>query len=188
MDAFGLKWYDCLCNHTIRQDGESMSMPKLLRIKPLDAYPIGSIYMSLDSISPADIFGGVWERLKDKFLMPAGDTYVAGTTGGSAEQTLLVENMPAHTHTRGTMNITGDCAAVGGSEFKFGPFSGAFSSSTWVDYYGKTTNTTTSAGRYDGFQFNASNSWTGETSSEGGGASFSVIPPYITVYAWRRIF
>lgn len=51
----------------------------------INVYPVGSIYMSFDSTSPAGIFGGVWERIKDKFLMPAGDIYVANSTGGSAE-------------------------------------------------------------------------------------------------------
>lgn len=59
--------------------------------------------------------------------------------------------MPAHTHTRGTMEISGDCAAVGGSEFKFGPFSGAFYSNTKVNYYGQTTDAAHPSGRYDGF-------------------------------------
>ena len=150
----------------------SMSMPKLLRIKPLDAYPIGSIYMSLDATSPADIFGGVWERLKDRFLMPAGDTYAAGTTGGSAEQTLLVDNMPAHTHTRGTMEITGNVAhdpitgwtratRLSGAFYE-GPGTGARMSG------GSTASETICIDA----SFAASRSWTGETSSEGGGGEF----------------
>ncbi len=47
-------------------------------------YPVGSIYMSVNSVSPATLFGGTWEQLKDKFLLGAGDTYSLGTTGGSA--------------------------------------------------------------------------------------------------------
>ena len=65
---------------------------------PLDAYPVGSLYMSVNSISPAVLFGGTWERLKDRFLLGAGDTYTAGDTGGEATHTLTVAEMPAHTH------------------------------------------------------------------------------------------
>ena len=37
--------------------------------------------------------------LKDVFLMAAGDTYAAGSTGGEAEHVLTVDEMPAHRHT-----------------------------------------------------------------------------------------
>jgi hypothetical protein len=47
-------------------------------------YPIGSIYMSVNSVSPATLFGGTWERIQDRFLLAAGNTYAAGTTGGEA--------------------------------------------------------------------------------------------------------
>ena len=50
-------------------------------------YPVGSIYMSVNSISPETLFGGHWEQLKDRFLLGAGDTYSNGATGGSADMT-----------------------------------------------------------------------------------------------------
>lgn len=50
----------------------------------LAAHPVGDVYISENSTSPADLFGGTWERLKDRFLLAAGDTYAAGTTGGAA--------------------------------------------------------------------------------------------------------
>lgn len=49
-----------------------------------EPYPVGSIYMSVSSTDPATLFGGTWERIKDAFLLSAGDTYAAGATGGSA--------------------------------------------------------------------------------------------------------
>ncbi|MBQ6345186.1 MAG: hypothetical protein IJI96_03625 [Methanobrevibacter sp.] len=52
-------------------------------------YPIGSIYMSVNSTSPSILFGGTWEQLKDKFLLASGDTYSNGATGGSADATLV---------------------------------------------------------------------------------------------------
>lgn len=72
----------------------------------LVAYPVGSIYMSVNATSPAEIFGGVWERLKDRFLLAAGDTYVPGSTGGEAEHVLKVEEMPKHNHAAGGVNTT----------------------------------------------------------------------------------
>lgn len=61
-------------------------------------YPVGSIYMSVNSNSPATLFGGTWVRLKDRFLLGAGSTYSNGATGGEATHTLTVDEMPAHTH------------------------------------------------------------------------------------------
>lgn len=61
-------------------------------------YPVGSIYMSVNSTSPATLFGGTWEQIKDTFLLSAGDTYSAGATGGEASHTLTVSEMPSHNH------------------------------------------------------------------------------------------
>jgi len=93
--------------------------------------------------------------------------------------------MPAHTHTRGTMEITGGTAAVGGSEFKFGPLTGAFYNNTKCGYYGKTTDTS-HPDRYDGFNFAASRAWTGETSQSGLNTTATIMPPYLVVYVWKR--
>lgn len=60
----------------------------------LSAYPVGAIYISANSVSPASLFGGSWERLKDRFLLAAGDTYSAGGTGGAAKRTLTKNNIP----------------------------------------------------------------------------------------------
>lgn len=61
-------------------------------------YPVGSIYLSVASASPATLFGGTWERLKDRFLLAAGDAYAAGAAGGEATHTLMANEMPSHTH------------------------------------------------------------------------------------------
>ena len=50
-------------------------------------YPVGSIYMSVNSASPSDLFGGTWERLTDRFLVGAGNSYGVNTTGGSTTHT-----------------------------------------------------------------------------------------------------
>ena len=60
----------------------------------LRAHPVGSYYYSDDPVDPSTLFGGSWERLKDKFLLAAGDVYQAGGTGGSANAVVV-----AHTHT-----------------------------------------------------------------------------------------
>lgn len=59
-------------------------------------YPVGSVYMSVNSTSPATLFGGTWERIQDKFLVSLGSTYTG--TGGAAKVRLTMDNIPAHTH------------------------------------------------------------------------------------------
>lgn len=61
-------------------------------------YPIGSIYMSVNGTDPGTLFGGTWEQLEDRFLLGAGSGYTAGSTGGEANHTLTVAEMPSHTH------------------------------------------------------------------------------------------
>jgi hypothetical protein len=61
-------------------------------VYPCPYYPVGSIYMSVNNINPTNFFGGTWEQIKDRFLLSAGDTYSAGTTGGSPTNT--------HSHAR----------------------------------------------------------------------------------------
>lgn len=36
------------------------------------AYPVGSIYLSVNNTSPATLFGGTWEQIKDVFLFASG--------------------------------------------------------------------------------------------------------------------
>lgn len=78
----------------------------------LAAHPVGSLYLSVDATSPSTLFGGTWERLKDRFLLAAGDVYMPGATGGEAVHTLTASEMPAHTHAL-ARNATGGSAAFG---------------------------------------------------------------------------
>ena len=61
-------------------------------------HPVGSIYQSTDSTPPADLFGGTWEQIKDRFLLAAGDSHAAGSTGGEEEHILTAAEMANHTH------------------------------------------------------------------------------------------
>lgn len=72
----------------------SISITQLL----LMAHPIGSIYSSTAATSPADLFGGTWERIKGAFIWGIEDGEQAGITGGEAKHTLTVDEMPSHTH------------------------------------------------------------------------------------------
>ena len=44
-------------------------------------YPVGSYFWSSEDKDPSTFLGGTWEQVKDKFVLAAGDTYAAGSTG-----------------------------------------------------------------------------------------------------------
>lgn len=64
-------------------------------------YPVGSIYQSVTSTSPASVIGGTWSAIKDRFLVGAGSSYAATTQGGEATHKLTVDEMPSHNHLMG---------------------------------------------------------------------------------------
>ena len=56
-------------------------------------YPVGSIYMSTSTTSPATLFGGTWEQIHDRFLLSSSDSYPLGEIGGEASHTLSVNEI-----------------------------------------------------------------------------------------------
>lgn len=118
------------------------------------AYPVGAIYMSVNSTNPQNLFGGTWVQIKDRFLLAAGTTYKAGATGGEATHTLTVDEIPNHQHVLWYPNESGEqSAAIGYPE--------AGSKNTWYAEASK-------------------------TGGAGGGAAHTNMPPYLSVYVWRR--
>lgn len=66
-------------------------------------YPVGSIYLSIKSKNPSEIFGGVWERIaKGRTLVGVdeNDTDFSSSKkiGGEKEHILTVAEMPKHRH------------------------------------------------------------------------------------------
>ena len=137
----------------------TLNAAKLDKAELLDAvYPIGSLYMSVNAADPNTLFGGTWERLKDRFLLAAGDTYAAGATGGEAAHTLTVEEMPSHNHSLSDQ--------IDKNSIKLGSMGGD-------------TNYALSK-RAASYDHNLA------TNNTGGGAAHNNMPPYLTVYMWKR--
>lgn len=153
---------------------------KTFRCQLLDlTRPIGSYYWSSDSTDPAELFGGTWERIRGKFIYAEDDDIAVGTTGGEKKHTLTVAETPAHTHTRGTMNITGtfgfDCWADTPS--------GAFLKNGGDTRKGSDYNANAWGSNV---KFDAAGNWSGSTSSVGGGEAHNNMPPYEAAYCWKR--
>lgn len=48
---------------------------------PLSVYPVGSIYLSVNSTNPSELFGGTWKSIgAGRVLQGADDTHAAGET------------------------------------------------------------------------------------------------------------
>ena len=141
-------------------------------------YPVGSVYISVNNTNPSTLFGGTWVQIEDVFLLSAGSTYTAGVTGGQAEYD--ADDMPAHTHTRGTMEIEGIVGPLDDSSNNV--LTGAFYNMGSYAY------DASSSGSGSGWKlgFKASNGWTGETSQSGTNENATIMPPYLVVYMWKR--
>lgn len=63
-------------------------------VEKLDAHPVGSVYISYEPTSPAELFGGTWLEMTGVFPY-----FNHGTeTGGSNTHTLTIDEMPEHNH------------------------------------------------------------------------------------------
>ena len=140
------------------------------------AYPVGSVYMSTESTSPASLFGGTWTQLKDRFLLGAGDTYVAGGTGGVVSHSHSASSMYADMF---IMKSTAENRSKGIIGMKVKKLS------NWSNDYNYTLqdNKTLDRGEYG----------SGIISTQygvnvgGDTTSGSNLPPYLAVYMWKRI-
>lgn len=134
-------------------------------------YPVGAIYMSVNSTSPATLFGGTWEAIQGRFLIGTNSTYTPGSTGGEATHTLTVSEMPKHYH-RGLFWSQPD-SAVWNVTLDNGTYAYRLS------WSGRGGSSTDGAGLKDEYQF-----CTGQTGSS---SPHNNMPPYLAVYMWKRI-
>lgn len=159
-------------------------------------YPVGSIYMSVNTVSPSYLFGGTWVKLQDVFLFGANNTNL-GTTGGERTHTLSVNEMPKHNHTQNAhthkQNSHGHVPATGRN------FLTAPKGSGWGEIQGM--NISGSGYHYvatkDTKNYNvyvqgsgnttATNQSTTATNKENGGSqAHNNMPPYLAVNIWKR--
>ncbi len=87
-------------NYIIKAQDQSFSDTSLLSMVNY-FYPVGSYYETSDTtFDPNIAFGGTWVlETEGQVHVSAGQNYIAGDTGGEATHTLIVNEMPSHTHT-----------------------------------------------------------------------------------------
>lgn len=62
-------------------------------------YAVGDVLTTSSPTPPAERWPGTtWTQIKDRFLLAAGDSYNAGSTGGEAQHALTINEMPKHGH------------------------------------------------------------------------------------------
>ena len=85
-------------NSAAAAEQAAASVPSLLDVLKA-VYPVGAFYISATATSPRTVFGfGTWTQIKDRFILAAGDTYPAASSGGEAAVTLTTDQIPSHFH------------------------------------------------------------------------------------------
>ncbi len=133
-------------------------------------YPIGSIYMNINPVDPNKIWGGVWERIEDVFLIGCSETYNAGIIGGTE----------THSHHYKVASIVTKMTAVDARA---------------VDYNTDTVKGRTVLKQNQAFNTNSNlgdgSAWNyGDATfyiSDGKTGTTSNMPPHLPVYIWKRI-
>lgn len=123
-------------------------------------YPVGSIYMSVDSTNPSELFGGVWEQISGRFLYCTNTSKTTGGDTTTGSHTLTLSEIPSHYHNFEVYINNGNDMPGG---------------------YDKVL----AYGMPQGSQY-----YTFSTYNSGGGAGHThpqSLPPYFTVYCWYRV-
>ena len=128
-------------------------------------YPVGSIYLSINKVSPETFMGGRWELIEEGRVL--------WTTESNDGGELIDAGLP---------NIKGDLTVVGGgSSGGWYTTNGAFKEKSSGNRRYWASSNGASAGVSSGFEIDASKS------NEIYGKSNTVQPPAIKVYAFKRI-
>jgi hypothetical protein len=149
----------------------------------LEAHPVGSLYISSNATSPAELFGGTWRRITDKFILAAGNGIGAAASGGKSKVKLSTNNLPAHYHEAKPVDSEG--TVFKDYEFTVNKNMSSDSVARYKvakgnDYYVLGTNPESSDYRANDITATA------KTTTVGSGEEFEILPPFVTKYVWER--
>lgn len=162
-------------------------------------YPVGSVYISVNDVSPEKFLGGTWVKISQgRVLQGASGTQTAGTEVSAGLPNISVSQNGEHTHTRGSMNITGNITMHGignGCTVIDGLYGAFYGYSTSSAYHAPDCASGALSENY--INFSADRTWTGSTSLDGAhshdayiagitGNSTTVQPPALLVNIWKR--
>lgn len=141
-------------------------------------YPVGSIYMSVNSVNPSTLFGGTWERIQDRFLVATGTYFDLEQSGGSKDAVVV-----SHTHTQVEHTHSYPSDDPNKPYKPWGTKSGATEEGGVIS----------GTGKYYAATKNVDYKWlTGMTSEQptinasGVDGTDKNLPPYIAVNMWKR--
>lgn len=143
-------------------------------------YPVGSIYMSANSTSPATLFGGTWEQIQGRFLLGQSSSYAAGSTGGEETHKLSIAEMPQHGH---PVYVWDQAGTLGQAYWYNGATKQLQTSGRLYNESASSWQTTA-----DGLQAAGSGRGdpSGGTALVGSTTAHNNMPPYLAVYIWKR--
>ena len=157
----------------------------------LESQPVGSVVFRMDSLNPADIYGGSWSLITGDASVSFGDgTVQSGSVIGDNQETIT---LPAHSHDRGTMEITAEYGSHLSGMY-YGPYSeydwvGAFEPMRATGNIMSSTAQRTGNGvnQGSGIKFTASKTWSGRTSIEGSNSpQMNIRDARIELNVWKR--
>ena len=166
-----------------------------------EIYPIGSVYLSVNSTNPSVYFGGTWEQINGYYLY-AGNTNNTGgssltgeASGNTGSTTLTVNQIPSHSHSipslNGTASSNGSHTHNIGADFDGGAGSARYTvHSRGTSGAGYLMATSSSGAHTHSVSTNVSN-----TGSSGGTSSHThslnnhthtINPPFYSLFVFKR--
>ncbi len=144
---------------------DKMDFERFIEQIKLACYPVGSYYWSSRDTSPDTLFGGSWERVKDRFILACGDETQADVLGGKSQLKLS--------------------AAIGATHNDI--FSIGYIATTPNGYQSSREASYVLSGNEVGSSHKFWNHSVPVTEHDSAEWEFDSRPPFITAYCWKRI-
>lgn len=141
---------------------------------PQKIFPVGSIYISVTNTNPSSFLGGTWVAFGQGRTLVGVDTSqsefnTVQKTGGAKTVTLTTSQIPSHTHSLETEFDDSEIVVM-----RPGPGNDG-------------NNVNVSEGATSSMSYRRAQTLSKNTKSSGSGQAHNNMPPFVTVYFWRRV-